>query len=106
MSDEEKKLSQDKKQAMLANCWDRFFDFLEVIVVKITSGRFLAITVDTFGYMAGVVICGFLAYKKYIEPETFVAVLSTYALLVQKTRENYFAMRPPIEPPKPPEVKP
>lgn len=105
MSDEEKQERRIIKDEQWAKCWDRLLDSLDVIVAKITSGRFLAITFDTIGYTAGVVICGLLAYKEIIEPAVFISVLGAYGLLVQKTRENYFGMRPPIETPKTPEQK-
>lgn len=71
---------------------DRFMDSFDVIVAKMTSGKFLAITFDTVGYTAGVVITGVLAYKKIIDPAVFIAVLGTYALLVKETRISYFGM--------------
>lgn len=92
MMTEEDKQKKAEHETFWTLIWDRFLDSFDVIVAKITSGRFLAITVDTFGYSAGVVLCGVLAYKQLIEPATFISVLSTYALLVQKTRENYFGM--------------
>ena len=107
MSDEEKKIiDQKKKEDIRILVWDRLLESVDIIVAKLTSGKFLAVTLDTVGYTGGVIITGFLAYKKMIEPETFIAVLGTYSLLVQKTRENYFWMKNgngKIEQPQPPQ---
>lgn len=89
MTDE---IQNDPKLDWKIKIVDRFMDSLDGFGTKIFSGRFLAITLDTIGYSMGVGICGYLAIKKIIDPGTFIAVLSTYALLVQKTRENYFSM--------------
>ena len=71
---------------------DRLLDSFDKFMVKAMSARFLAMTIDTVGYTAGVIICGILAIKKIIDPAVFISVLGAYGLLVQKTREYYFSM--------------
>lgn len=85
-------IQKDKKNHVALLLIDRIMDSLDGLGTKLLSGRFLAITFDTIGYFLGVLFCGLLTIKGTLHIETFIAILSTYALLVQKTRENYFNM--------------
>lgn len=84
---------EEYKKGKWAGIFDRFMDSWDVIVAKLTSGKFLAVTFDTIGYFAGVVICGYLTIKGKVDESVFIAVLGSYGLLVQKTRESYFGMK-------------
>lgn len=92
MTEDEKQNLKELREKRALLFVDRLLDSFDTVVAKLTSGKFLAVTFDTVGYLAGVVLSGYLAVKKLIEPATFIAILSTYALLVQKTRESYFGI--------------
>ncbi len=81
-------LSDDIKMKII----DRKLDTWDMVFNKLFSGRFLAIVIDSIVFPAAVIVSGILAWQKIIEPATFISILGTYGLLVQKTRERYFDM--------------
>ncbi len=83
-------IQKDSKIHWTVKLVDRFMDSVDGFGTKILSARFLAVTLDTIIYPGCVVLCGYLTHLKVIEPETFIAVLGAYALLVKETRLKYF----------------
>lgn len=69
---------------------DRYLDTIDTTLAKILSGRFIAVVLDTIVFPGCVILCGYLTHQKIVEPETFIAVLGGYALLVKETRLKYF----------------
>lgn len=69
---------------------DRWLDTIDMIFGKIFSGRFIAVVLDTIVFPGCVILCGYLTHTGKVEPETFIAVLGGYALLVKETRLKYF----------------
>lgn len=84
---------------------DRVMDSIDGFGTKFLSGRFLAVTLDTIIYPGCVVLCGYLVHSKILEPETFIAVIGGYALLVKETRLKYFDRTDRNEPTKTTEGK-
>jgi hypothetical protein len=83
------KRPQDANE-LLYKLQDRWLDTVDRILGKAFSGRFIAIVLDSIIFPGAVILCGYLTHQKLVEPETFIAVLGGYALLVKETRLKYF----------------
>lgn len=75
---------------LLYKLQDRWLDTIDKVLGKAFSGRFIAIVLDSIIFPGAVILCGYLTHQKLVEPETFIAVLGGYALLVKETRLKYF----------------
>lgn len=69
---------------------DRFLDTFDVIVSKITSGKFIATVLTVWTYCKTIETCCKLVENKIIEPATFLAVMAGVAGLVTMIVKDYF----------------
>src|SRR3990167_2744283 len=87
-------LNKDKKpqeaNELLYKLQDSWLNTIDRILGKAFSGRFIAIVLDSIIFPGAIILCGYLTHQKLVEPETFIAVLGGYALLVKETRLKYF----------------
>lgn len=83
-------MTDEEKESIKLKIVDRRLDTVDNVLSKIFSARFLAVVLDSIVYPGTVVLCGYLTHQKIVEPETFIAVIGGYALLVKETRLKYF----------------
>lgn len=83
-------MAEETKDELALKLSDRWLDTVDLMVSKLFSGRFIAVVLDTIVFPGCVILCGYLTHTGKIEPETFIAVLGGYALLVKETRLKYF----------------
>lgn len=70
--------------------WDRVFDTIDVIIAKLTSGKFLATLLVIWTYCTAIGTCGRLVESKVITAETYLAVMGGVAGLVTMLVKDYF----------------
>jgi len=87
MTDE---IQKDIKATERLKAWDRFWDSIDMIVSKVTSGKFLATALVVWTYCHVVKTCCHLVEIKTISAETFLAVMAGIAGLVTMIVKDYF----------------
>lgn len=85
--------------------WDRLLDSIDVIVAKLTSGKFIATLLTVWTYCMAVFTCCDLVKQKLIEPATFLAVMAGVSGLVTMIVKDYFAKVDPTQETKVTETK-
>lgn len=80
----------EKPNSPWAYAWDRFFDTVDVIVAKVTSGKFIATILVIWTYCAVINTCCKLVEIKVISAETFLALVAGIAGLATMLCKDYF----------------
>ena len=80
----------DKPNSAWAYAWDRFFDTIDVIVSKVTSGRFIATMLLVWTYCAAVNTANILVKDKLLNVETYLVLMGSVGALVTMIVKDYF----------------
>lgn len=81
----------EKPNSPWAYAWDRFFDTVDVIVSKVTSGRFIATMLLVWTYCRAVDTANVLVREKLLSVETYLVLMGGVGALVTMIVKDYFA---------------
>jgi hypothetical protein len=74
-----------------AYAWDRLFDSIDVIVSKLTSGKFIATMLLVWTYCNCVITANGLVKDKVLAVETYLVLMGAVGALVTMIVKDYFA---------------
>lgn len=81
----------EKPKNAWAYAWDRFFDTVDVIVAKVTSGKFVATMLLVWTYCSCVNTANELVKSKLLEMPTYLVLMGAVGSLVTMIVKDYFA---------------
>jgi Fe2+ transport system protein B len=81
----------EKPNSPWAYAWDRFFDTVDVIVAKVTSGRFISTMLLVWTYCSCVQTANILVKEKILDVTTYLVLMGGVGALVTMIVKDYFA---------------
>lgn len=81
----------EKPNSAWAYAWDRFFDTVDVIVAKITSGKFIATVLVVYTYCKAIETASLLVQAGKISSETYIAIIAGMGALASTVVKDYFS---------------
>ena len=81
----------EKPNSPWAYAWDRFFDTVDTIIGKVTSGRFIATMLLVWTYCSCVLTANELVKAKVLDVTTYLVLMGAVGSLVTMIVKDYFA---------------
>jgi len=81
----------EKPNSPWAYAWDRLFDTVDVIISKVTSGRFIATMLLVWTYCSCVHTANDLVKQKILDVTTYLVLMGGVGALVTMIVKDYFA---------------
>jgi hypothetical protein len=81
----------EKPNSPLAYAWDRLFDTIDVVIAKVTSGKFIATMLLVWTYCSCVMTANQLVKDKILDVTTYLVLMGAVGSLVTMIVKDYFA---------------